>query len=364
MGSAQWPYQPVVLEDAEREIYANEIRFFLPQKIIDFHTHVCLEEHVQESHAKYKEGQDPTYYNNYEGWLYPLTIEKLLETNKTIYAGKEVMVLCLPLPFHLFDAKSMNQYIRDCIKKQNVFGLAAPVYNRTQDLDELIEWGGFRGFKTFCDLPNKTYGDNSINLGDLAKSEMMEVADKRSLIVVIHLPKSKRIADPENIKEIRKLATKYPDANIILAHMGRSFCPEVLQVGLKRLGKLDNVFLDTSGVTEEEVFRFGMEEWGIDKVTFGTDSPISFLRAKRPCLRDKFHLQKSGMSLWYVKENVPWITPEERKAYEKEADQIILYAYNQILGIKKAAMKLGLGRRDVEKIFFRNAEKLLARTKC
>ena len=54
MGSAQWPYQPVVLEDVEREIYANEIRSFIPQKIIDFHTHICLEEHVQESHAKYR----------------------------------------------------------------------------------------------------------------------------------------------------------------------------------------------------------------------------------------------------------------------------------------------------------------------
>jgi hypothetical protein len=69
------------------------------------------------------------------------------------------------------------------------------------------------------------------------------------------------------------------------------------------------------------------------------------------------------MSLWYVKENVPWVTSEERKAYEKEMDQIILYAYNQILGIKKAALNLGLGRKDVEKIFCKNAERLLAKTK-
>jgi hypothetical protein len=362
MGSAQWPYQPVILENAEKEIYANEIQPFLPQKIIDFHTHICLKEYVQEPHTKNQGAQESNYYSDYTGRLYPLTIEKLLETNKTIYAGKEVMVLCLPIPFCLFDAKSMNLYIKDSIEKHNVFGLAAPIYNKTQDLDDLIEWGGFKGFKTFCDLPNKMYGDNSINLSDLAKSEMMKVANKRNLIVVIHLPKSKRIADPENIKEIKEIATKYPDANIVLAHMGRSFCPEVLQVGLKSLGKLDNVYLDTSGVTEEEVFRFGLEEWGIDKVTFGTDSPLSFLRAKRPCLRDRLHVQKSGMSLWYVKENVPWVTSEERKGFEKEIDQIILYAYNQILGIKRAAMKIGLGRKDVEKIFCKNAERLLAKT--
>jgi hypothetical protein len=258
----------------------------------------------------------------------------------------------------------MNQYIKDCIEKHGIFGLAAPICNTTQEYDELVEWGGFRGFKSFCDLPNKVYGDNSINLSDLIKPEMMEVANKRHLIVVIHLPKSKRIADPENIKKIREIATKYPDANIVLAHMGRSFCPEVLQAGMKSLGKLNNVFLDTSGVTEEEVFRLGLEEWGIENVTFGTDSPLSFLRAKRPCQKDKLYVQKSGMSLWYVKEDVPWVTAEERRAYEHEADQIILYAYNQILGIKKAAMNLGLGKIDVEKIFYRNAEELLAKTKC
>ncbi len=364
MNSSQWPYRPVVLEDAEKEVYADEIQSFLPPRIVDFHTHICLKEHVQEPHAEKGGAQRTNYYSDYSGWLYPLTVEKLLETNKTVYAGKEVKVLCLPLPFHIFDSKSMNQYIRDCIEKHSVFGLAAPICNTVQEYDELIEWGGFRGFKTFCDLPNKVYGDNSINLSDLVKPEMMEVANKRRLIVVIHLPKSRRIADPENVKKIRETATKYPDANIVLAHMGRSFCPEVLQAGMKGLGKLDNVFLDTSGVTEEEVFRLGLEEWGVDNVTFGTDSPISFLRAKRPCLQDKLHVQKSGMSLWYVKEDVPWITAEERRAYEKEADQIILYAYNQILGIKKAATKLSLGRKDGEKVFCKNAERLIAKTRC
>ena len=188
----------------------------------------------------------------------------------------------------------------------------------------------------------------------------MTVANERSLIVLIHLPKKKRIADPRNIKEIREIATKYPEANIVLAHMGRSFCPDVLQTGLKDLGKLDNVYFDTSGVTEKEVFEVGLEGWGVDKIIFGTDAPLSFLRARRPCITDKIQVQKSGMSLWHVKEKVPWVTSEERKAYEKKLDDLILYAYEQILGIKMAAKNLGIGRKDIERIFYRNAEKLLA----
>lgn len=363
MGSTQWPYQPIILDNREKMIYKEEIQPFIPQKIIDFHTHICLKEHVQEIYAESQETQELTYYRSYMGQLYPLTVEKLLETNKKIYVGKEVMVLCLPIPFCLLDAKSMNEYIKDSIEKHNVFGLAAPIYETTQELDDLIEWGGFKGFKTFCDLPEKRYGDDSINLHDLVKPEMLKVANEKSLIIIIHLPKNKRIADPKNIKEIKEIAKKYPDVNIVLAHMGRSFCPDVLRAGLKSLGKIDNVYLDTSGVTEEEVFKVGLEEWGIERVIFGTDSPISFLRAKRPCLRDRMHVQKSGMSLWYVKEKVPWITSEERKAYEKEMDELILYAYNQILGIKEAANKLGLGRKDVEKIFYKNAERLLAKTR-
>ena len=337
------------LEKKEQEIYDAQINSLLPSKIIDFHAHTGLRENFREVSKKRR----MEYIG--VGIAYYLPIEKLLLIYQKVFKGKIVESVVCPFPFRECKATEANKYVSKVVKEnKNVEGffLADSILTEEKMGNLLLE-DGFKGLKPY---PDRVVGKawNDINVYDYVTPDMLKIADRYKLPIFMHVPKDMRLASPETIKEIREISTKFPDVTIVLAHIGRLHCPPLIERGISSVADLQNVYLETSLVTNPDVFKFALEKFGPERVIFGTDLPASLVRCKIICV--------DGKRIWAVREKYPWVKDEERKLYEKEIENLISLVYENILAFKKAIEELNLSKNDVDKIFYKNARNILDRT--
>ncbi len=130
-------------------------------------------------------------------------------------------------------------------------------------LRERILRDGFLGFKVFLDWQGDDYGERTVE--DMLGANEMDVADELSLVVLLHVPRAGRLADPVVQRGVRWLATRWPRARIVLAHCGRCYLPAEMERAVGAIRDLPNVWLDTSMVMEE----------GVLAVLFGADRQLA-----------------------------------------------------------------------------------------
>ena len=134
----------------DKRIYEEELRDFLPEKILDVHTHVWLESLTVPRPA----GEDT------RAVLWPSlvardnSIEDLKETYRLMFPGKDVSALMFTSEVHSIESgKRNNEYVSECSKKT---GWPALYYSHpTQSADEVerqIRAGGFVGIKSYLSL--------------------------------------------------------------------------------------------------------------------------------------------------------------------------------------------------------------------
>lgn len=336
------------LEKREQEIYDSQIDSFLPSKIMDFHAHSGLRENfceVTEQRKKENIGVAIAYY---------LAIEDLYYIYDKIFKDKIVETVVCPFPFKECKAKEANEYVSEIIRQYNyVDGFFLADHETTEkEMQKLILKDGFKGVKPYPDrLVDKAW--NEINVYDYVSLAMMKVANQYKLPIFLHVPKDTRLADKNTIRQIREIAGKFPDLTIVLAHVGRLHCPPLIKQGINGVYDLQNVYLETSLVTNPEVFSFALEKFSPERMIFGTDLPATLLRCRIIC--------DNGRRIWAVKEKYPWVKEEDRKLYKSEIDTLSPLIYENILAFKSAIEELNLNRNDVEKIFYKNAKKILDR---
>lgn len=103
-----------------------------------------------------------------------------------------------------------------------------------------------------------------VSLQDDRINSLFDVANQRSLVVLIDLGGSQRA-----LEEMPGVAARWPDVHFIIPHL-----PPPLDLVLKMAAAHPNVFLDTSGpqVTARHIVR-AVKSVGADHVIFGSDSP-------------------------------------------------------------------------------------------
>jgi len=140
------------------------------------------------------------------------------------------------------------------------YAYALPSYEEIvlDRLDEAISDLGFRGIK--------------IHLGECTLAEyvidpVIELAGKRGVPCLIdclgrHEP-------------VQRMAEKFVQTRIIVAHMGQYLCEEksLIDRFIELAEEHDNVFLDASGVAITSKIREAVERIGSQRVIFGTDGP-------------------------------------------------------------------------------------------
>jgi hypothetical protein len=109
------------------------------------------------------------------------------------------------------------------------------------------------------------------SITDLIPEELIAVADRYRLAIMLHVSKPQGMADPENLDAISRLIRDFPNCRFILAHCGRCFIPPNMEAALDRLPVAANLWLDTSAVCDPAVFLALLSRYDRSRILFGTD---------------------------------------------------------------------------------------------
>lgn len=321
------------LREEDHEFFEDEIDSFLPQQIFDAHCHLYRSDHfgapVPPLAASGPAVADWACY---------------LRHMHSVMPGRQYSGLAFPFPSRSVDVPAANDLVAaeaashaDCIGQM----LVTPLMDAEQ-VRENVRAHSFAGLKCYhCFAPAApTF---SARIEDYLPEEQVRVAHEEGLTITLHLVRKNALADPVNQADLRRLAEKYPNARWILAHAGRGFNVHHTIAGVSSLRGLDNLWFDTSAVTEAGAFEAIVRTFGYGRLLYGADFPVSHVRGRCVAIGDSF--------LWLDEANT-------RFSAAYGAVRPVLVLLESLRALKQAMWNLGAGDSDVERVFSGNAHEL------
>jgi len=324
-------------KEANLVIYNEEIRNFIPARILDFHVHVFDEDTLRE--------EDPgfplpgTRIRSY-------TIQELRVDMENIYPGKECFEVVFGFPDLTYDSDVNNRYVAQNSDHRRIFPfrLLRPDEDVVKVEEELVNMG-FLGVKPYLNYVAGKPSDE-VEIHDMLPAALMEVIDRLGLMVMLHIPRKERLADPKNELQIVELATRYPNAQIILAHIGRAYYLRNIVGHLERIRTLENVYCDTAMVNHWEVLEYLFQNFDLGRILYATDLPIAVCGGKSIEINNQYTYVTSKP--WYLS-----ISDDHGKLV------FTSFIYEQVRAIRKAVERLQLHGTFLEDLFFNNGYRLL-----
>jgi len=230
--------------------------------------------------------------------------------------------------------------------------LSRPDWSEDRFLKSLAR-GNFLGVKPYLSFALGNIRADSICIFDFIPHHQLEILDTGGKILLLHIPRSGRLRDIVNLSQMLEIERKYPKIKLIIAHVGRAYCIEDIGDAFKTL-KGTKMFFDISANTNETVFLRLIETVGPERILFGSDLPITRMRMRRIC--------EKGVYINLVPEGLYGDVSGDKNMREvtgKEAENLSFFMYEEIHAFRKTSEKAGLTRRDIEKVFYSNAARML-----
>jgi len=335
--------------DVDRAFWAEHLEDWVPQRVLDAHIHIVdpsfrtvpLTEEMLKSY-----------------WVMELDEMMSADTAahcfRTIFPGRDVSCVGFGYPMPGWDIEGANAYNWEELPKRgwHTLAMVRPSWSAEQ-VDALFTHPGVIAVKPYFALIGDDVGERDQHLEcsifDMLPHHQLEVLNTRRAWITLHVPRAGRLGHPDNLKEIRELRSRYPDARVVIAHLGRSYTLPHAREGLLPLADDPGLYYDTSAVLNPDVLTFALQHIRNDRILYGTDNPIFLMRGRR---------QWHGRT--YVnRTSHPFHFNTERESPEIEA-QYTLYTYEALRALKQACRANDIGQDGVEKLFFRNAEALIA----
>jgi len=328
--------------DVSARVYSGELNRWLPERIIDIHCHVSLAAHCGPVSPERLKGNWAMDVGIEQSW------ESLRANRQRLFPGQKVGALVFGNVFKEVDIAANNAYVlQGCREPANracaLFTVrpewpAAVVEQALQD--------GFLGIKPYPDLaPADTL---EVSIFQFLPREHLRVLDSAGGILMLHLPRAGRLADPDNIREILTIHGEFPNVRMIVAHVGRCFCLPTAQRGLPQVAEAKDILFDISANLNADVFRFALDTVGPERLLFGSDLPITLMRGVREHVGERYINFTDG--------DYPWNT--NRKSPEEEANYTF-YLYEELRALKRAVDAAGLGTEAIRQILYTNSSRLL-----
>jgi hypothetical protein len=331
-------WQETTKQERNMKIFREELDGFLPEKILDFHVHI-MNEGVIPAGETFSSGGHP---------IAKYDIEDLKQDLADMYPGRDTLAVCFGLPDPKYDRKRNDRYVAKVCDRQRFFSfrLFDPKENDPEGVRKEIVDGGFVGIKPYLDYVGKE-DPNQVEIHEMLPPWIMDIVNDLGLIVMLHIPRKARLADPLNQKQVPKLCERYPNAKIVLAHIGRAYYLRNIEGQLDGLKGIRNLWFDLAMLNNWEVLEYCFANVPAEKILYGTDLPIAAAPGKSVEINDQYT---------YVTP-VPWhlsISDDHKKLV------FTSFLYEELRAIKKAVERLGLSDEFVRKIFFENGVGLLA----
>lgn len=334
--------------DYDKRVWEEELRDFLPDKMIDVHAHVYKKE--------FFEG-DNTRRAGMITWSSTVAsenpIEDLIETYELMFPGKDVKALTF-INGKTGHAKN-NAYLATETAR---IGWPALYWSHpTQSADEIeekIREGGFLGLKSYLASAPAYLPLNEIRIFDFLPKHQLERLNEMGGICMCHIPRSGRLRDLVNIHQILEIRREFPRVRFIVAHIGRAYTPTDVGDAFDLLTTEPETMYDFSANCCEYAITEVLRRCGPKHLMFGTDMPILRMRTHR--------IEENGTYVNLVPPGLyydPNGDPHLREVSEEEGKKITFFAYEELLAFKRAAEKLGLSRKDVEDVMYNNANELI-----
>lgn len=268
----------LTLTDLDTRIWREELDEFVPQRVFDVHTHLYSWRHNLDPNKA------ATGYAKLLGEQFAEATAALAdECDALLMPGRSVSRLSFPFPFpHPCDFAGSNEFVAREVRSDPASAslmLVHPGMN-AEEVEQELDRHGHLGFKPYRWY--STTGDAvECRITDFMAEHQIAIADRRGLIIMMHVSKRDAIADAENLRDLLWLCERYPNAKWILAHCARSYSAWALERAVSQLRGLPNVWYDTSSVCETDAMDALYQGVGCERVMYASDDiPVGVLRGK------------------------------------------------------------------------------------
>lgn len=326
----------------DRDVYARELRDFLPPRLFDVHIHLF------DAASLVADAEFParSCYRKFGG---AFTFDQCLAWAAEWLPEQELHLNGFGHPGPRTDRDRAAAYAGRFADNRRYFGMALvsprdaieAVIRRVED-HRLI---GYKPYLRYVDW--KPVAD--ITIDDMLPADQMEYANAHGLAVMLHIPRSERLADAVNQRDMPALCRRYPNARFIFAHIGRAYYLKNVIGHLDGIAACPNAWIDTAMVNHEGVLEYAFKKFPRDRMLFGSDAPIACLRGKSVEINDQYAYlmgenYEIGTSIFDARHAVAFTS----------------FYYEQLRGIKLAAGRAGLTATEIENVLFGNAHHLFS----
>jgi hypothetical protein len=334
--------------DVDRAFWAEHLEDWVPAGIIDAHIHVTNPDHRLRPETEEMRHQ---YWVNEV--FAPLAADTADHCNATVFPGRDVTCLAFGTPSLVFDLDAGNEYARtQCLARGwHSLALLRPQWNAERVAQELDKPGviGVKPYYALIGSSTKTrdtYIEASIF--DFLPHHALEVLNARGAWVTLHVPHADRLGHPQNIAEVKEIRRRYPRITLVIAHLGRSYTLPHAEESLPLLADDPGLYFDISAVLNPTVLKLALETLGPERLLYGTDNPIFYMRGRR---------QWDGRR-YINRTSYPFHFNTERETPAIEATYT-LYMYEALRALKNVCAELGITPEQVNAIMCDNAQRLI-----
>lgn len=326
----------------DKRVYEEELLGWLPERIIDCHVHIGLPEFcgpMSEERLRSNWAMEVGAEQSWEQWR---------ASRDMLFPRQKVAALTMGVPFMEMDLARNNAYVlagaMEPANDARALFVTRPEWD-PERIEEAIS-RGFVGIKPYPDLA--PHSDDGPGIFDFLPKPHLETLDRLGGVLMLHIPRAGRLADPDNIREIIEISESYPNVKMIVAHIGRSFCLPTAQRGLRHFVAHKNVLFDIACNLHPDVFVYALETIGPERLLYGSDLPITLMRGVREHLGETYINYTDGDYSWNV----------NRKSKEEEANYTY-FLYEELRALVDGVRRAGLGRDALQQIMYANSVRLI-----
>jgi predicted TIM-barrel fold metal-dependent hydrolase len=337
------------IKPLDRTIYQRQLADFLPARIIDIHTHVWKQSFLTpEPHGE----RGAQWASKVAAEIDP---EELVACYGEMLPQQQVTPLLFGMPGRNVDTDANNAWVS---QKASDKGFPALLISKPelppQELERQVAQGGFLGLKPYLEFAPPHLASDQITIFDFLPPAHLEMADAHGWIVMLHIPRSGRLKDPLNLAQMLEIEQKYPHIRLIIAHIGRAYCPADMGNAFEVLQGSQRISFDFSANTNTEVMVELIRAVGSRRILFGSDMPITRMRMRRICERGVYiNLVPPGLYGDLSQD------PHMREVSPAEAGQLSFFLYEEILAFRRAAEITHLSVDEIDAVFYGNARCLI-----
>ena len=342
------------IKPVDKAFYETNLDY-LPAKLIDIHTHLSLLSLRTKKLAVARRG--PTWPGRVAR-EHP--VEDLLETYRLMFPKQTVTPVVFGPATQEYDMDASNDYVSQSAAKHKLPSLIVTTPEWTaKELEQRVLAGGFLGLKPYLEFSPAHIAQEDITIFDFMARHQLEVASAHGWIVMLHIPRRGRLRDPRNLEMMLEIEHRYPGVQLVIAHIGRAYCPEDVGNAFEILKDARKMNFDFCANTSVYAMEKLLEAVGPRRVVFGSDLAVARMRMRRICEKG-FYVNLVPPGLYGDISD----DPHMREVSEEEGAKLSFFMYEELLAFRKAAEAVKLTAADIEDVMYNNAARLIANARA